>query len=95
MWLGCTVDAKELKTALYRTFQELAADLVKQKDADAWPVIAVTAVQVLLDIQGAIVTVAAAGAALAEKLAEHRESVEELIGAVDELRTGGSPPPAG
>lgn len=86
------MDTKELKVALYRTFQELAVDLVRNKEAEAWPVIAVTAVQVFMDIQSSIVTLAAAGAALAEKVAAHRESVEELIGAVDELRTGGTPP---
>lgn len=86
------MDAKETKVALYRSFQELAGELAGNPNADAWPVIAMVAVQALMDIQASLVTVAAATAALAEKVAAHRESVEELIGAVDELRTGGTPP---
>lgn len=85
------VDQKTPKIALYQQFNELVKELVNAKDADAWQVVAVTAVQALLDTQAAVVTLTAAVAANAEKLAQHRESVEELIGAVDELRTGGSP----
>lgn len=87
------VDPKTPKIALYQQFGELVKELAaaKNADVDAWQILAVTAVQALMDTQSAIVTLTAAVAATAEKLAQHRESVEELIGAVDELRTGGSP----
>lgn len=79
------------KKLVYAQFAALVKDISAEKEADAWQLLAVTAVQALLDLQATAVTIAAAVAALAEKTGDHQRSVEELIAAVDELRTGEAP----